>query len=130
MTIRLHDNGLHAEFAPLTLMKPVGRLRSGLMTIQERWALHFPEANFVYQTESYLEGKFPNSLAIEVSVASNVLPNEELVNAIKKTDDAIIKFDGYWLATVGNGTNTIDLGRSAPIILHRRWDLCSPKMKP
>ena len=59
MNIILHDNSLHLRFAPLTLTRPVGDLRMGILTNSERWAKWIPEATISFQTEAYLMKKFP-----------------------------------------------------------------------
>ena len=59
MKINLDDNGLHLRFAPLTLSRPVGNLRMGIYTNNERWERLLPECEVGFITESYLQEKFP-----------------------------------------------------------------------
>ena len=48
MKILLHDNGLHLRLAPLTLTRPVGDVRMGILTNVERWKLVEPEAEIFF----------------------------------------------------------------------------------
>ena len=59
MKINLDDNGLHLRFAPLTLSRPVGNLRMGIYTNDERWERLLPDCEVGFITESYLQEKFP-----------------------------------------------------------------------
>ena len=58
MKIVLHDNGLHNRFAPLTLTRPLGNLRIGILTNDERWKKYIPNAEIGYQTETFLAPQF------------------------------------------------------------------------
>jgi hypothetical protein len=69
MKIQLDDNGMHLELAPLTLMKPVGKLFFGAMTIEERWLMHFSGATFSFLTEEYLRVKYPKAENIDLKLA-------------------------------------------------------------
>jgi hypothetical protein len=83
MNIILHDNGLHLRLAPLTLTRPVGDLRWGIMTNAERWESWIPEATISFQTEAYLSTKFPRvegDHTIEVNAA--IIPNEIVASAV------------------------------------------------
>ena len=52
--IQLHDDGKHLRFAPLTLTRPVGELRMGILTNSERWKLYVQDAEISFETEEYL----------------------------------------------------------------------------
>ena len=82
MNIQLNDNGLHLKFAPLTLTRPVGNLRVGLFTNDERWSFFLSEAEITYKTEEYLSEKYPSAIKDVVEVNASVIPNEDLIAAI------------------------------------------------
>jgi len=65
MKIVLFDNGLHLRFAPLSLTRPIGDLRIGIMTNTERWKLVEPIAEIFYESEVYLKENFPHSLVVK-----------------------------------------------------------------
>ena len=58
MNLILDDNNLHKSFAPLSLTRPVGNLRVGILTNDERWAHYLPEAKISFKTEDYLSNQF------------------------------------------------------------------------
>lgn len=60
MNIVLHDLNNHLTFAPLTLTRPVGNLRTGMFTTDERCKMYFPDAEVGYATQNYLARKFKN----------------------------------------------------------------------
>jgi UDP-N-acetylglucosamine diphosphorylase/glucosamine-1-phosphate N-acetyltransferase len=60
MNIVLHDLNNHLTFAPLTLTRPVGNLRTGMFTNDERCKMYFPDVEVGYETQNYLASKFKN----------------------------------------------------------------------
>lgn len=125
MNIILHDNGLHLRFAPLTLTRPVGDLRMGILTNTERWAKWIPEATISFQTESYLANKFPRVDAQDVvEVNAAVIPNEELAAAVVCLgDDQQLMMGENWLARRGDASEKLQFTGQEPIVLNQRWDL-------
>jgi hypothetical protein len=125
MNIILHDNDLHLRFAPLTLTRPVGDLRAGILTNAERWARWIPEAEISFHTEGYLSKKFPRTEAEDaVEVNASVIPNEEIAAAIVSLDkNQQLLLGETWLARRGTGGEKIRFTGQEPIVLQQRWDL-------
>lgn len=124
MKILLHDNGLHARFAPLTLTRPLGDIRMGIMTNSERWKLISPEADIFFETESYLTSKFPSTNESDLHINAGLIPNEEVAAAILnlgKNDQ--LWFGDTWLAKKGIGSNKVNFTGEAPLIITQRWHL-------
>lgn len=123
MKIQLHDNWSHLKFAPLTLTRPVGNLRVGIMTNDQRWSLLIPEAEISYSTEEYLSDLF-SDVTGEVVVNACVIPNEgvrDAVIALKGNEK--LSVDGTWIASKGTGEIMVSYQGEVPIILKERWDL-------
>ncbi|HLP53734.1 MAG TPA: GlmU family protein [Fluviicola sp.] len=125
MNIILHDNGLHLRFAPLTLTRPVGDLRMGILTNAERWSKWIPEATISFHTEAYLSKKFPKVDAPDsVEVNAAVIPNEELAAAVVCLDkNQQLMMGENWLARTGNASEKIQFTGQEPIVINQRWDL-------
>ena len=129
MKINLNDNGLNLRFAPLSLTRPVGNLRMGIFTNDERWRAYLAAFNvgstveLGYSTEKYLQGKFPKvENAIEVNAA--LIPNEEVVAAVLQLEeDSTLLVGNTWIAKSGAGTKKITFMGAEPIGLEHRWDL-------
>lgn len=84
MALILFDDHSWDNLLPLTFTRPVSALRIGIMTIAEKWE-HDLDMKSSPLTRAYLQGKYPceegeNRLFIN----SSVLPDRELVNAIRK----------------------------------------------
>lgn len=123
MQINLDDNGLHMRFAPLTLTRPVGNLRMGIFTNDERWKAFLPEAEIGFTTEKYLSKKF-SSVENGIRVNASVIPNEELVAAIMHLDNnTALYLNELLLAENGLATSKIQFKGEVPVILENRWDL-------
>ena len=123
MKIQLHDNNKHLEFAPLTLTRPVGNLRVGIYTNDERWRRFVPSVELSFETEDYLANKFPqDSTAIVVNAC--VVPNEELVKEVLKLkgNEELI-FEGTWLARSGTGEILKKYTGKIPTVINKRWEL-------
>ncbi|MFM7667018.1 MAG: putative sugar nucleotidyl transferase, partial [Bacteroidota bacterium] len=108
MKINLNDNGLHLRFAPLSLTRPIGNLRMGIFTNDERWLAFLngfelsSTTEIGYSTEKYLQGKFPKvENALEINAA--VIPNEEVVAAVLQMEEnSTLTLGTRWIAK--NGT--------------------------
>lgn len=123
MKIQIHDNNLHLNFAPLTLTRPVGNLRVGILTNDERWKLYIPDAKITYKTMEYLSGKFPSDVNV-VSVSASVIPNEQVAEAVSKLKgNEVLKFQGQWIARVGTGEVFVEYVGEEPIIINQRWEM-------
>ncbi|MFZ9657436.1 MAG: putative sugar nucleotidyl transferase, partial [Crocinitomicaceae bacterium] len=122
MKLLLADHQAHLKFAPLTLTRPVGALRCGIYTNAERWSKCFPEAAIGFETEAYLQAKFP---AVEgIKINAQVLPNEELAAALQALpENTSLYSNELWLATNGEAHSKINYTGENPIILKERWDL-------
>lgn len=124
MKIILHDNGLHLRFAPLTLTRPVGNLRIGLLTNDERWKIIVPEAEFFFETEKYLSTKFPTTEEPGLIINAALIPNEEVAVAIINLSlNEQLWMGEKWLAKKGTGEIKVDYVGEKPVILDQRWDI-------
>lgn len=123
MKINISDNGLHLRFAPLSLTRPVGNLRMGIFTNDERWKQFLPEAEIGFETEEYLSKRF---LKIEggVTVNAAVIPNEDVVAAVMHLEQNTALFlNDVFLAGETNAAEKIQFLGETPVILKNRWDI-------
>jgi UDP-N-acetylglucosamine diphosphorylase/glucosamine-1-phosphate N-acetyltransferase len=82
--ILFDDPNIRPDLLPFTFTRPVGEIRVGILTIAEKWKL-FPEHQVSFQTEKYLQGKFPAvSTGDNFFINGAAFPDPELVDAIKK----------------------------------------------
>lgn len=123
MKINLDDNGLHLRFAPLTLSRPVGNLRMGIYTNNERWGRLLPDCDVGFITESYLQEKFPATDS-NLRINAQVIPNEEVAAAVYALEEGFsLYMNGLFIAENGIGLNKIEFRGDVPIVLEHRWDL-------
>lgn len=123
MKIVLADNGLHKRFAPLTLTRPIGDLRIGIMTNTERWKC-LANADVYYATEKYLQGKFPGSEKCDITINAALIPSKEIAQVIiSLPENSSLKYEEIELAKKGNGSDTVQWLGEKPLILSQRWHL-------
>jgi UDP-N-acetylglucosamine diphosphorylase/glucosamine-1-phosphate N-acetyltransferase len=123
MQINLDDNGLHLRFAPLTLTRPIGNLRMGIYTNDERWKAFLPDAQIGFTTEKYLSKKF-SAIENGISVNAAVIPNEDLIAAVMHLEaNTALYLNELLLAENGIATSKIQFKGEVPVILENRWDL-------
>lgn len=123
MKIELNDNNKRLDFAPLTLTRPVGNLRVGILTNDERWKILVPDAEIYFETDDYLSGKFPTTGdALEVNAC--MIPNRSIVEAalLLKGNEMLVTGD-EWLARRGTGEVLVNYSGEMPTMIHYRWDL-------
>jgi UDP-N-acetylglucosamine diphosphorylase/glucosamine-1-phosphate N-acetyltransferase len=124
MKIVLFDNGLHLRFAPLSLTRPIGDLRIGIMTNTERWKLVEPTAEIFFETEGYLNGKFPATKTADLFVNGSLIPNDEVIAAILAlSENEKLVFESYELAYKGTGSELVKYTGKTPLLLENRWDI-------
>jgi len=78
----LFEDQSRISLRPLTFFRPVSAIRSGILTISEKWEKHlnYPVS---YLTETYLQEKFPLKVGIDnYLINGSVLPNQELIAEI------------------------------------------------
>lgn len=129
MIIQFTDNNKHLDFCPLTLTRPVCDLRFGILTIQETWRRLIEVTGesvlFYYQTEPYLQEKYPSSDLVDYRIAGNYKPTLVSVNAMMALEEGESLFaNGKWLATRGTDQGVrIDLDDHSAIWIENIWDL-------
>lgn len=129
MNIILSDNGNHAKFCPLTLTKPIGELRLGILKISEKYQKRFAregmEVKIFFETEDYLQTKYPKcSESAFIWVNAQVLPYKTLIQEILELiEGEQLSKNGVLIAyhTHKEGINRET--KSNPIILHERWEM-------
>jgi UDP-N-acetylglucosamine diphosphorylase/glucosamine-1-phosphate N-acetyltransferase len=123
MNINLDDCGLHLRFAPLTLTRPIGNLRVGILTNDERWAKFLPEAEIGFITEAYLSKKF-KAITDGIRVNALVIPNEDLVAAVVNLEENTSLFwNELFVASKGDEGSKVQFMGEEPIVLSQRWHL-------
>ncbi len=103
MNIILFDDDTREKLLPLTYTKPVGSLRLGIMTIQEKWEKYF-SANVSFITQDYLSEKYPiNIQDTNYVVNASVLPTFHICKLIEQLqeNEALLK-DGDLIAALLN----------------------------
>jgi UDP-N-acetylglucosamine diphosphorylase/glucosamine-1-phosphate N-acetyltransferase len=72
-----------ANLFPFTLMRPVADVRTGILTIREKWEKYLEEKTSTC-TDDYLSEKYPlKTEAQNICINASVLPTENLVTKIK-----------------------------------------------
>ena len=123
MKINLDDCGLHLRFAPLTLTRPVGNLRIGILTNDERWRAFLPEAEIGFITEEYLSKKFVK-ISEGTRVNASIIPNEDIVASIVHLEENTALFwNDLFVDSNGDGSKKVQFTGEEPILLNQRWHL-------
>jgi len=128
MNIILHDLSNHLTFAPLSLTRPVGNLRTGMWTNDERWQFYLPEAEISFKTEAYLSDKFPvKQTKDNFWINASVIPNARLVELVQQLEmNQTLYMKGVFMAHRGEQfepKNSISETIKDLVILENRWDL-------
>ena len=95
----LFDNEIREELLPLTYTRPVGALRVGILTIQEKWE---KTTGFTtsFLTQDYLTEKYGMEYGEEnIIVNGSLLPTPQMLRLIKQMDfSEALLLDGELLA--------------------------------
>jgi len=83
MNIVLFETDQRNCLLPLCYTRPVALLRTGILTIIEKWAMRL-KGNYSYKTELYLKDKFLVKFEEDnLLVSSHVCPDDELVKLVE-----------------------------------------------
>jgi len=86
MNIILFDGKNRNNLLPLTFTRPVADLRTGILTIKEKWELHL-KTNISFLTQDYLRKKFPpESEKLNFLINGSIIPNKKIISEIKKLE--------------------------------------------
>jgi len=99
MNLVLFDTKQRDALFPLTFTRPQAAIRSGILTIKEKWESHLGLRGS-YLTTSAIALKYPLAVTSDnVYIAGNILPNDDLVAAIQtlNSGEGLIK-DGMLMA--------------------------------
>ena len=81
MRVSLVDTSARQHLLPLTFTRPVAELRTGILTIADKYRKRDCEVGYV--TEPYLQEKFPAASDAQVSIWASVCPTDEFMEAVK-----------------------------------------------
>ncbi len=78
------ENKSWDNLLPLTFTRPVSDIRSGILTIKEKWE-KLLQSNISNLTKDYLDEKFPLKVESEnILIAANLIPDSNIIDAIAK----------------------------------------------
>ncbi|MGV3502195.1 MAG: GlmU family protein [Adhaeribacter sp.] len=85
--ILFDDHAIRLSLLPFTFTRPVAEVRTGIMTITEKWR-HFFKDKVSFLTEDYLQKKYPvlNGAARNVYVNGAICPDVPLVVKIRSLE--------------------------------------------
>lgn len=86
MNYILFDDKSWQNLLPLTFTKPVCEIRTGILTLKEKWEKML-QSPVSYKTEEYLSEKYPIKVATEnILINGSVIPNKYLIEEIQQLD--------------------------------------------
>jgi UDP-N-acetylglucosamine diphosphorylase/glucosamine-1-phosphate N-acetyltransferase len=110
---------------PFTFTRPICEIRVGILTIREKWEKYLKEA-VSYQTEAYLQAKYPNQLSLKdnIFINSAICPNQTLVSEILVLKpNTTLKKEDTWIAYHNARTNNILESENHFTIIQNVWDI-------
>ncbi len=115
MNYILFDDASANQLAPLTFTRPVAEIRTGILTIREKWEIHLQQ-KVSFKTQPHLQAKFPLLTADEsIFINSSVCPNTKLLLQIKLLRANEILYSGdILIATRIEGKNSIEFDYKNP----------------
>lgn len=99
MHIILFDSPKRTNLLPLTFTRPIGDLRVGILTIQEKWEKYL-SYSVSFLTEDYLSSKYPSKYTDDnLYLYGGLLPSAELIDQLQHINTAaLVDKNGHILA--------------------------------
>lgn len=131
MNIVLHDLDNHLTFAPLSLTRPVGNLRTGMFTNDQRCKMYFPDAEVGYETQNYLAQKFKKRTHTNTTIhldATVILTQDLALLLAELKEEETLTHNNKIIASKGSSAT---LGKESAkqnvlkevLKLNQRWDI-------
>ncbi|MEN9700041.1 MAG: hypothetical protein RLZZ301_1239 [Bacteroidota bacterium] len=123
MNLILADLQQHLEFAPLSLTRPLGELRVGILTNTQRWQFLLPDAAIYFRTEAYLQEKFPDATD-GILINACIIANPDFAAIVSALEPGQALYCGsQWMASYGQENERLNYSGEHLIILEKRWDM-------
>lgn len=134
MQITLFDHSEdHQNLLPVTYLKSIADIRFGIFTIREKWEKHLDGPVDVLAVD-YQQGKYPVPARFEVLVRSNIMPDQDLISAIRALSEGeVLIQEGLVIAARVSATFDpkewkFDQLQSVPYpgglsVIRRSWDI-------
>lgn len=129
MNIILHDLEFFLDFAPLSFTRPIGNLRMGIFTNDERWRMFLPNASVSFCTADYLNENYAEQHSLDsLWVDARVIPNRNLINQLESLKEGFQlfvnnRFVAYRGGEYMNEGNRVDIQLENFIVIEDRWEL-------
>lgn len=134
MNYILSDGNHREDLFPFTFTRPVSGIRTGILTIHEKWEKWLGEP-ISYLTEDYLSEKFPLKVSkTNMVINGSYLPNDELKEAIVglKVGEALMQ-GGEYIAYVTENPKAAFLSDDYALVSYEKdcstvkntWDIFS-----
>ena len=95
MNYILFDNNSWNNLLPLTFTRPVAEIRTGILTIREKWE-KLLKVKVSYLTQEYLQEKYPTKIEDEnILISGDLIPNKTIIKEIEnlKLNEALVVDD-------------------------------------
>jgi UDP-N-acetylglucosamine diphosphorylase/glucosamine-1-phosphate N-acetyltransferase len=100
--ILFDDPVIRLDLLPFTFTRPVGRIRVGILTIDEKWE-KWMGAKAGFQTQPYLQPKYPAPVTADnLLINGAVCPDQLLVDKIKALPRGYFLVQGHVLIAANN----------------------------
>lgn len=112
---------------PLSYTRPVADMRVGILKIHEKWTKLMSAEQIYFRSQDYLTPLFSTHKEKCLSLLGNVLPSENLVEALKQLDegDALVCNDEL-IAGYFDSSEPLELGQRKAIEIAKPSQICYP----
>jgi UDP-N-acetylglucosamine diphosphorylase/glucosamine-1-phosphate N-acetyltransferase len=127
-TILFDDPIIRINLLPFTYTRPIGNIRVGILTIDEKWEKWLGEKP-LFQTAGYLENKFPKSpSADKLLINGAICPDAKLVDTIKSLPEQYFLVQNQLLVAARSPRGDMNTGNTiqyeSPLtIIDRPWKI-------
>lgn len=123
--ITFFDDAHHGDLYPLTLTRPAADLRTGILSIAEKWARLLGAGEVSYQTVTHLSALFPERAATTWFINGRLLPDANLLKAMETLEQGAVLClpDGTELLRKAGSTSQEKTYEHPVVMIRRPQDL-------
>lgn len=123
--LNFFDDALHGDLYPLTLTRPAADLRTGILSIAEKWSRLLGAGAVSYETVPHLSALFTGSEHSSWSINGRLLPDAALLQSMTtmQAGDTLMHPDGTLLLRKAGAPQTQHTHEHPVVMIRRPQDL-------
>lgn len=115
------------QMLPLSYTRPVAEVRVGILKLHEKWGTVLNSSETSFRSQDYLQELFASPKSKSLTLVGNVIPNPELIDAIKNLkEDEALTHEGALIGGFYDPDESFEIGSRKEIAVNKLDQIAYP----